>query len=536
MPKPADIPMEVREAVLAKSFEDLVAAAQTISDENIERLIKVYCRGSVYALRLRVLLDHYLVRHPDLQQYDPELLRAIWKVSRYLGELPSAIAVQKVLIAKKNRFFLSDYLDLGFDLFCNGQFAEADQLIRQSRALASNLLQKVIEIPGSQQGVVRPIGWNNFSLIGELSIQPDIYFKACHLRWLTPTPHDRLIYDDSLFHNRALVDYWQEKVPLIPQSSLHPNGPLRPIEECHDTLLCLDVPGLGGVGRNLAYQRLNQIWSERRLPPVLRLKPDHLEQGRRHLASFGLAEDQPFVALHVREMGWLGRGGHRTDYHNEYRCASIESYLPLIEALTARGLWVIRLGDATMTPLPPLPRVFDYALSPFKSHLLDVFLCAAARFMIGTQSGLCQVATLFGVPVVLTNALANDAILGPPENVVVFKKYYSEPLGRYLPIRDCYRPPLVCNDLKDLFFTRQIRPEENTPEELIDAALLMLDQLEGRELYTPGQRVLLERFRRHANFTGTPLTAWIGRRYLEAIAELMPEEGEGLPVAGGVGH
>jgi len=526
MLKLADIPMELREAVLVKSFEDLVAAAQTISDENIERLIKVFCRGSIYALRLRVLLDQYLVRHPDLHQYDLELLRAIWQISGYLGELPSAIVAQKVVIAKKNRFFLSDYLDLGFDLFRNGQFAEADRVIRQSRALASNLLQKVMEIPGSRQEVVRPIGWNNFSLIGELCIQPDIYFKATHLKWLFPTINDKIIYDDSVFFNKILVEYWQEKVPLIPQSSLNPNGPLRPIEECRDTLLCLDVPGLGGVGRNLAYQRLNQIWSQRRLPPTLKLRPEHQGEGRDALASVGMPPDQPFVALHVREMGWLGGDGQRTDYHNEYRCATIANYLPLIEALTARGLWVVRMGDSSMTPLPPLPRVFDYALSPLKSHFLDVFLCAAARFMVGTQSGLFQVATLFGVPVVLTNALANDAILGPPENVVVFKKYYSERLGRYLPIRDGYRPPLACNDLKDLFVTRGVRPEENTPEELIDAALLMLDQLEGRELYTPEQRVLLERFRRHANFTGTPLTAWIGRRYLEAIAELMPEPEE----------
>jgi len=527
MPEPADIPQELREIVLTGTFEQVCEAARTMSDRLIERFIQTYHRVSANALRLRVLLDQYALRHPDLNRYDPELLAGIHFISWYLGDFQAAVAVQQVMIARKNHFCLADYQELCFDLFRSGQFAHADRLTRQSKALAFNLAQKVTQLPGSREAVVLPIGSGNFHLIGELAVQPDIYFKATHLKWLLPTPHDRLIYDDSMFHNRVLVDYWQEKVPLIPKSSLHPSGSLRSIEECRDTLMCLNVPGLGGVGRNLAYQRLNQIWSQRRLPPTLKLRPEHLGEGRDALASVGVPADQPFIALHVREMGWFGGTSSRHDHHNEYRCASIESYLPLIEALTARGLWVIRMGDTSMTPLPEMPRLFDYALSPLKCHFLDVFLCAAARFMIGTQSGLCQVATLFGVPVVLTNALAGDAIMGPPENVVVFKKYYSEPLGRYLPIRDCYRPPLVCNDLKDLFVTRQVRPDENPPEELIDAALLMLDQLEGRELYTPEQQALLERFRRHSNFTGTPLTPWIGRRYLEAIAELMPEPDQG---------
>ena len=96
-----------------------------------------------------------------------------------------------------------------------------------------------------------------------------------------------------------------------------------------------------------------------------------------------------------------------------------------------------------MTPLPPLPGVFDYAVSPLKSDLMDVFLCAGARIVVGCQSGLHIVATSFGTPVVITNYLPAEGYMIGPADMIIHKTVYSERLGRRLTIRECCSAPLI---------------------------------------------------------------------------------------------
>lgn len=61
------------------------------------------------------------------------------------------------------------------------------------------------------------------------------------------------------------------------------------------------------------------------------------------------------------------------------------------------------MEDGSMTPLPAMDRVVDYAHHPERSPELDLFLAARCRFFIGTSSGLALVATVFSRPVLYTN-------------------------------------------------------------------------------------------------------------------------------------
>src|SRR6185436_16112495 len=89
----------------------------------------------------------------------------------------------------------------------------------------------------------------------------------------------------------------------------------------------------------------------------------------------------------------------------EHRNVNVAAFRRAIELIVSRGGWVVRLGDASMTPLPPMPNVIDYACSAEKSPWMDVFLIGASRFYLGTPSGLWCVPTTFGVPVAITNVV-----------------------------------------------------------------------------------------------------------------------------------
>jgi len=190
------------------------------------------------------------------------------------------------------------------------------------------------------------------------------------------------------------------------------------------------------------------------------------------LIEVGLPEHTPFVCLHVREGGYYGWDegpGKRI------RNADIQNYIKAITSLTARGYWVVRLGDKTMKPLPELPKVIDYALSEFKNSETDIFLIASSDFYIGHNSGPWDVANLFGKPIMMPNM--TDFFLGYPfksKDLGIFKKIYCERRSRMLTraemiqvYLDTRRSPANRSDLRFI--------ENNSLEimELLDEFLLL---------------------------------------------------------------
>ena len=72
---------------------------------------------------------------------------------------------------------------------------------------------------------------------------------------------------------------------------------------------------------------------------------------------------------------------------------------------------MIKLGAPSSPPLPAMPRVVDYARSPFKSEQMDIHLIRHAKFFIGTTSGLANVAVSFGLATAQVNCLTTEAQL-----------------------------------------------------------------------------------------------------------------------------
>ena len=158
---------------------------------------------------------------------------------------------------------------------------------------------------------------------------------------------------------------------------------------------------------------------------------EKLEKDQQNLLKkFGIQEQDWFVCLHVRE------GGYSEDWSN-VRNSNILDYLPSINAITARGGWVIRIGDSSMTKLPILDRVIDLANHPLKSPLLDAYLMANSSYIVGTMSGMYEYCHLFSKPALLTNSTFYIASLPmKPSDIVIFKHVYSVTKKRTLTIRE----------------------------------------------------------------------------------------------------
>jgi putative glycosyltransferase (TIGR04372 family) len=118
--------------------------------------------------------------------------------------------------------------------------------------------------------------------------------------------------------------------------------------------------------------------------------------------------------VHVREAGYKAgreieeKGGPRRDV---VRNADVATYFPAIDHLVAAGVTVVRIGDASMTPVERTG-VVDLATSPKREPLLEIDLLARSRFLLGSESGPYHVSYLFGTPTLIANA--TDVIGGYP--------------------------------------------------------------------------------------------------------------------------
>jgi putative glycosyltransferase (TIGR04372 family) len=173
-------------------------------------------------------------------------------------------------------------------------------------------------------------------------------------------------------------------------------------------------------------------------------------------------------------------GGYGNDPHSLRNC-HIENYFDGIKAITARGGWVIRLGDPTMTPLPKMERVIDYPFTPFKSEFMDLYLIKNCKYYIGQNSGPYDIARLFNKKLIMINS--TDLITAVPlarGELIIPKHFYLKAEQRYLSLKEVLAGP---NSLIDLwvFDNEKYDLIENRPHEIRDVIVETLDN-EGKDI------------------------------------------------------
>ena len=173
-----------------------------------------------------------------------------------------------------------------------------------------------------------------------------------------------------------------------------------------------------------------------------------------------------FVCLHVRESGYHSDDAKYLKTHRQ-RNASIENYTLAIERMIREGGWVIRLGDPMMKRLPPMDKVIDYAHSPFRSELMDLYLVSQCRFYLGMNSGPVEFAWLFQKRVVMTND--SEWLMAFPfkrEDLVIFKHVFSKSQNRFLSLDETLEIPLFQNGEVNSLDNRDYIMYENSPVEI----------------------------------------------------------------------
>lgn len=206
--------------------------------------------------------------------------------------------------------------------------------------------------------------------------------------------------------------------------------------------------------------------------------------------KLGIPKDTWYACLHVRQSSFHDRWN---TVWEQARDADIRTYSAAIRAIVERGGYVVRMGDPTMPPLPPMEGAIDYARSEFKSEYADILLLSGARFFVGTNSGLSIIPGIYGVPCVLTNWIP----IGIPNW-----------FGSDLMIPKLLRHQDSCHlvSLEEMLFTNLgyvqnprdlpagLEVVDNTPEELAAVVTQMLCELDGEQDNSRRDRSLEEAY------------------------------------------
>lgn len=308
--------------------------------------------------------------------------------------------------------------------------------------------------------------------IGHLTIEPDCYLKDRALERRREWPVLLLLPEDAA--NDRLVDLWRKYISVV-QNRFWVDL-LTPFT--FFPFLVSDLMQVTGAleGTATSYATYAR-WGRR--SPLLKLSDADRAAGRAQLARWGMPADAWFVCIHSREGGYSPEDEH---WHT-YRNSPVTDYLPAMEAIIAAGGWCIRLGDATMEPLPPLPGVIDYARSTDKSELLDLFFCAECRFFLGNTSGLYLVASAFGRPCALANMVPISISYGIGIDDIAIPKRLKRDRA-LVPISTLMRTPAAHYRYTELYEKDRLEPVSNTPEEIRLLVEEMIERLEGRAAYT----------------------------------------------------
>jgi putative glycosyltransferase (TIGR04372 family) len=319
--------------------------------------------------------------------------------------------------------------------------------------------------------------------------------------------------------NKHYLNYWRRHLEFMLVSK-HEADVLRSVMQPLAEKLTGFELKTGFATLYEAWNIAGDLWAKERRPPLLDLDPNDAERGAQVLKKWGMSDGAWFVALHVREYD-----AHAPN-HNRLRAApnaDIGTYMPAIRAIIARGGWVIRMGDPSMSALSPMPGLVDYANSADKSEWMDVFLWAACKFFIGTSSGPLTVPASFGVPVLYTNCcgMGHSPALG--RSLVLPKLFYSKSEQRLLTVDEILAGPFGWTVRVP---GEDIQLRDNSPEEIQAGVEEMFLLLEGGsdafDTLTELQLEFSRRRERYGRNASTPISHSFIATHRDLLEPLRP--------------
>ena len=349
--------------------------------------------------------------------------------------------------------------------------------------------------------------------IGHLVSDPDSFLKEYYLQ-NQKFPLCILLAPSNFTANKKVAEYWS-KYFLVIQSPLICRM-LDPL--CFHPLLKSNEKYAATIGSTSSIYAINSKWADKE--QLLVINNEDLKIGKSTLIELGLNEGDWFVCFHAREGGYSPSDD---DLHS-FRNIPLEDYLQAIKFIISKGGKCIRMGDSSMHPAPKLDGLMDYALSPFKSELMDIFLCSECLFFCGSNSGLYELTNAFGRPSAIPNMAPMSMVPKGSNDLSIPMLYNYADSGELIDFKSIMQTSKSNFRTSKEFQDAGIALQKNKPSEILELA--KEQYLRTKNIYTSKDtnQVLQKKYKSlfkdgHYSFG---YTSKIGEDFLQRYSKLLP--------------
>lgn len=240
----------------------------------------------------------------------------------------------------------------------------------------------------------------------------------------------------------------------------------------------------------------------KRTAEYLLLTSEEEEEARKKKELMGLSGS--FVCVSSREATYLKTTHPDWDcsYH-DYIDTDINNVALSADYLSNKGIMMVRMGRYVKNKVK-FANCIDYA-NNYYDELMDIVLMRECKFFAGDGNGICSLPMTLNTPCALKNVItpffdAWGAIPQNPQNLYIFKKYYSKTKKRFLSIKEMMEVNEIaglgehdfaknCEELK-------VEVIENSAEEILDLVMEMNARIDGEWIETKENIELQNKYQR----------------------------------------
>lgn len=204
-----------------------------------------------------------------------------------------------------------------------------------------------------------------------------------------------------------------------------------------------------------------------------------------YLSKLKIPKNAKWVCIHNRDNEYLKKT-HKYISNDQlkdhsHRNFNIKDLFNASEFLIKNGYYVIRIGNIQETKFDLISqKAIDYSNSKYKNDLMDIYLLSNCKFYLGSDSGIGNVAVISNKYVGLINlTYYSNLNIQSFKRFVIFKKFYSKKLKRYLSLREIYSNNYHTLSKANEFDNLNIKLIDNSSDEIENLSIEMEKKING---------------------------------------------------------
>ena len=349
--------------------------------------------------------------------------------------------------------------------------------------------------------IIKPVylirfGNLNSSRLGHFASNTELYLCERDAKINLPKQKYLDLFFLQNISNDQIAKMWKRELTILPSLILNPIYFLNKLISYYFPSVKNHIVTTSKSDRDV-HNLLDQFG------PHLKFTEEEIAIGEDYLKKFGLSINSKFVCLIVRDNAYLQNTypEKNWEYHN-YRNYDVDNFMPAAEALTERGYYVFRMGSKVEKKLKSAnKKIIDYASSKDRCDFLDVFLGAKCNFCISTTCGFDAIPNIFRVPLAYITVPIQLFFTSSKNFLIMTKHHISKKLNRKLKFSEIIQNKIGNINTKDGFEKKNITLVENSPSEIKEFVLEMLDRYENKWSDDEKNRMIQTKFwKNYKNF------------------------------------